>query len=106
MDTHVLGMIAVIALCTVLTRVLPFLVFAGGRTPRFVGYLGQVLPYAAMGMLVVYCLRHIQFGAAARFVPEVIAGALVVGSYVWKRSTLLSIAAGTACYMLLLRVMV
>ena len=106
MDTRVLMMIAVIALCTALTRALPFLVFAGGRTPRFVSYLGRVLPYAAIGMLVVYCLRHLGFQAAARFVPEVVAGALVVLSYLWRRSTILSIAAGTACYMILVRVMV
>ncbi len=105
-DARMLSLIAVIALCTALIRFLPFLVFPAGRTPAFITYLGRVLPYAAIGMLVVYCLRHLGFQAAARFVPEVVAGALVVLSYLWRRSTILSIAAGTACYMILVRVMV
>ena len=63
----------------------------------------QFLPYAIMGMLVIYCLRGISFTAAANFLPELIACAVVVLAHVWKRNTLLSIISGTVCYMLLVQ---
>ncbi len=106
MDNRVYAalMIAVIAIVTALLRFLPFLIFGGQReTPAFVSYLGRVLPYAIMGMLVVYCLKNVSFVSGSRGIPELISCALVSALYVWKRSTLLSIAGGTACYMLLVQ---
>ena len=103
--THAALIIAVAGAVTLLLRFLPFLVFGGKReTPPFVVYLGNVLPYAIMGMLVIYCLRGISFTAAANFLPELIACAVVVLAHVWKRNTLLSIISGTVCYMLLVQV--
>ena len=64
-----------------------------------INYLGKVLPYAIMGMLVVYCLKGVSFVKAPYGAPEGIACAVVVGLQVWKRSTFLSIIAGTVCYM-------
>ena len=93
----------VIALVTAALRFAPFLLFSGKETPRWLSYLGDVLPYAIMGMLVVFCCRDISFARAGDFLPELLAGAVVVGSYVRKRSTLLSIVAGTVCYMLLVQ---
>ena len=103
--THAALIIAVAGAVTLLLRFLPFLVFGGTReTPPFIVYLGKVLPYAIMGMLVIYCLRGISFTAAANFLPELIACAVVVLAHVWKRKTLLSIISGTVCYMLLVQV--
>ena len=103
--THAALIIAVAGAVTLLLRFLPFLIFGGKReTPPFVVYLGKVLPYAIMGMLVIYCLRGISFTAAANFLPELIACAVVVLAHVWKRNTLLSIISGTVCYMLLVQV--
>ena len=43
-------------IATMITRFLPFLIFpAGKKVPDFVEYLGKTLPYATMGLLVVYC---------------------------------------------------
>lgn len=103
--THAALIIAVAGAVTLLLRFLPFLIFGGTReTPPFIVYLGKVLPYAIMGMLVIYCLRGISFTAAANFLPELIACAVVVLAHVWKRNTLLSIISGTVCYMLLVQV--
>lgn len=66
-------------------------------------YLGRVLPYAAMGMLVVYCLKDVKLTAAPYGLPELLSVALVAGLHIWKRNTLLSIGAGTVCYMLLIQ---
>ena len=96
--------IGIIALGTVFTRFLPFWLFPKGKpAPRIVAYLGKVLPCAVMGLLVVYCLKDVQPAAAPYGLPELIAGAIVVGLHLWKRNTLLSIVTGTVSYMLLLQ---
>lgn len=89
---------------TMLTRFLPFLIFGEkGETPAVISHLGRVLPYAVMAMLVVYCLKGLDFSAPGSFVPELLCTALVAGLHVWKRNTLLSIGVGTVAYMLLVR---
>ena len=103
-DLHSAAMIAVIALVTAALRFLPFLIFGEGRkTPPIVAYLGRVLPYAIMGMLVVYCLKDVRLTSAPYGIPEAIGCAVVALLHVWKRNTLLSIGAGTVCYMLLMQ---
>ena len=104
---HTALVIAVIALVTALLRFLPFLVFNGRRPiPGVVRDLGKILPYAVMAMLVVYCLKGMSFAAAAGWLPAAISVAAVAALHVWKRNTLLSIIGGTACYMLLIRLIV
>lgn len=89
---------------TMLTRFLPFLIFGEkGETPAVISHLGRVLPYAVMAMLVVYCLKGLDFSAPGSFVPELLCTALVAGLHVWKRNTLLSIGVGTVAYMLLVQ---
>jgi branched-subunit amino acid transport protein AzlD len=85
------------------TRFLPFLVLSEKRpTPPFVQYIGKYLPSAVFGMLVVYCLKDVNFVSGSHGLPELIAIAVTVALHKWKRQMLLSIAGGTACYMLLL----
>lgn len=99
--------LAVIAACvlgTVTTRFLPFLLFPEGKArPAFVAFLGQSLPYAAVGLLVVYCLRNLSFFAPAGWLPEAVALLFTVLLHLWRGRTLLSIGAGTAVYMLLVQ---
>ena len=102
-NLHGILTVAVIALVTAVLRFLPFLIFHNRETPKFVAYLGKVLPFAIMGMLVVYCLRHISFSAMPFGIPEILACGLVVIVHIWKRNTLLSIGVGTVCYMLLVQ---
>lgn len=103
-EAHIWLMVAVIALVTAGIRFLPFLVFRDGRkTPKLIEKLGRLLPCAIMGMLVVYCLKDIRFTTASGFLPALIAGATVCVLHIWKRNTLLSIACGTVCYMILVQ---
>lgn len=96
--------IAVMALGTAALRFLPFLVFRGDKkTPKIVQKLGRILPYAIMGMLVVYCLKGVTFANVAGFAPSLLACIVVGVLYIWKRNTLLSIVTGTVCYMLLVQ---
>ncbi|MBR1671580.1 MAG: branched-chain amino acid transporter permease [Fretibacterium sp.] len=101
-DLHALLLIVVCGAVTLLLRALPFLTF-GRRTPPVILYLGRVLPYAIMGMLVVYCLRGVAPLEAPHGAPEFIACAAVALLHLWRRNTLLSIVGGTACYMLLVQ---
>lgn len=96
--------VAVAALVTVALRVLPFLIFGGNKeTPPVITYLGRVLPYAIMGMLVVFCLKEVSLVRGPYGAPEFISCFIVAALHIWKRNTLLSIVGGTACYMVLLQ---
>lgn len=102
--THSLALIAVISAVTLLTRFLPFLIFRDAKkTPKALEYLGSVLPGAIMGMLVVYCLRSTAVTSWPFALPEIIAAAVVVVLYLWKRNILISIGAGTVLYMVLVQ---
>ena len=103
-NAYLWSAVLVAAAVTALIRFLPFWVFRGGRTvPPVVEKLGRVLPYAIMGMLVVYCLKGVSFAAMAGWLPALLACLVTGALYVWKRNTLLSIIAGTVCYMLLVQ---
>lgn len=96
--------IAIVVLGTMLTRFLPFLLFPAGKpTPKYVRYLGKVLPPAVFGMLVIYCLRNVSIFTGSHAIPEMLSISLVVALHLWKRQMLLSIAGGTVCYMLLVQ---
>ncbi len=97
----VMAVIAVCAVCTLLERAFPFLIFRGKTVPEAVSALGKLLPMAIITTLVFYCLRNISFSAPADWAPQIIASAVTVGLHLWKRSTMLSIAGGTVCCMLL-----
>lgn len=97
--------IAVCAAATMLTRFLPFLVFGsrGGKVPEVVEYLGHVLPAAIFGMLIVYCLKGVSLTSGSHGIPEAIAIGVTVALHKWKHQTLVSIAGGTLCYVLLVQ---
>lgn len=96
--------IAICALGTMATRFLPFLIFRDNRpTPKYIQYLGKALPAAVFGMLVVYCLKDVNLLTASHGIPELIGIVTVVLLHLWKRQMILSIAAGTVVYMLLVQ---
>ena len=98
------ALIAVMAVVTLLTRALPFLLFdRGERPPEVILYLGRVLPPAVMAMLIVYCLRDLSFVAPVQWIPPVAASAVTVAFHAWKHNSLLSIFCGTAVHMLLVQ---
>jgi len=101
---HDILLVVVAALVTMATRFLPFLIFGENRkTPALVTYLGKVLPFAIMGMLVVYCMKDVDFLSAPYGAPELICCVLVALLHIWKRNSLLSIGVGTVAYMLLVQ---
>ena len=99
--------IITIALCvagTMITRFLPFIVFSSKKpTPKYIQYLGNALPAAIFGMLVVYCLKNVSIFTGSHGLPELIAIIVTIVLHLWKKKMLLSIAGGTICYMLLIQ---
>lgn len=99
---QIITILAVI-LGTMTTRFLAFLIFPEGKTPpKFITYLGTVLPYAVIGLLVVYCLKDAVF-SSFHCLPELISIAFIFVLHKWRKNTLLSIAAGTVLYMVLVQ---
>ncbi len=96
--------VGMVVLGTMITRFLPFLLFPAGKpTPKYIRFLGNALPAAALGLLVVYCFKDLNLLEGSHGLPELIAIGLVTALHLWKRNLLLSIAAGTVCYMLLVQ---
>jgi branched-subunit amino acid transport protein AzlD len=93
-------LIAIFTIGTFLTRVLPFILFPNNKeTPKYVLYLGNVLPFAAIGLLIVYCLKGVSILDASYGIPEGIAIMCIVLLHLWKNNVLLSIGGGTVIYM-------
>lgn len=102
-ELHSALIILVMSLVTIGLRALPFGLFGGKRqVPGVVLYLGEVLPSAALGMLVIYCLRDLDFRAAGHGIPDLVSVLAVAAVQAVKRNTILSILAGTVCYMILI----
>lgn len=102
--TQQLITISMVVLGTMLTRFLPFLLFPAGKpTPKYIQYLGNALPPAVFGLLVIYCLKNVSIFTGSHAIPELAAIAVVILLHLWKRQMLLSIAGGTVFYMLLVQ---
>ena len=103
-ELHALLIILIMGLVTLATRILPVLVFGRGqKVPGFILYLGKTVPYTAMGLLIVYCLKDVSIAENPHGIPE-FAALLAVGiSYLWKKNTILSVLAGTLLYIFLIQ---
>ncbi|KPU44432.1 branched-chain amino acid transport protein (AzlD) [Oxobacter pfennigii] len=96
--------ICMVTIGTIITRFLPFIIFQGTKSNNsYISYLGQVLPYSAIGLLVVYCLKSVNFKSHAYGIPEAVAIIFIILLHYWKENTLLSIGVGTVIYMVLVQ---
>lgn len=101
---HAMIILLVMGIVTLATRILPVLIFGRNENvPDYIMYLGRVVPYTAMGLLIVYCLKDVSLTEAPHGLPEAISLAAVSISYIWKRNTILSVVIGTVLYMLLVQ---
>ena len=96
--------VAIIILATAIMRFLPFIAFPESKpTPKFILYMGKVLPAAVFGLLVVYCLKNVSVFQGNHGIPELIAILVTAVLHLWKKQMLISISAGTVCYMVLIQ---
>ncbi len=99
-----LAIIFAVSVTIFFTRAIPFLFFPKGKEiPPVIQYLGKVLPPAVIGMLVIYCLKGVNFAAVSQCAPELIAASVVVLLHLWKHNNMLSIGVGTVLYMFLVQ---
>ena len=105
-DKYIIMVITVMSIVTILLRFLPFMIFDHGeQLPKWISYLGKVLPPAIMSMLLVYCLRNINLVEGNHGLPELICVGVAMLLHNWKRNTLLSIGVSTLLYMIMIRIM-
>lgn len=119
--TQQIIMVAAGVVATMLTRFIPFIVFRPGKpTPKYILYLGKVLPASVFALLVMYCLRHISFikmntSATSGIcdwhfvlsndtIAQLVAVCFTIAIHAWRKSIMWSLAAGTICYMILIRI--
>ncbi|MFT6984737.1 MAG: branched-subunit amino acid transport protein AzlD [Psychromonas sp.] len=101
-ETHYLLLfIAVMAVATFITRVLPFILLYKVSDHPMLIYLGRYLPPVMMVLLLIYCFRDLRFGSFNDGPAELMALLLVVALHLWRGNALLSIMAGTGLYMFL-----
>lgn len=100
--THSIILVAIMTAVTAGLRFAPFVVFSKS-TPKVVDYFGEVLPFAIMGMLVVYCQKNVSLFTGTHGLPELVCIVLVALLHKWKHNTLLSILVGTIAYMVLIQ---
>lgn len=102
--SHAALLVGAMALMTMILRFLPFVAFRR-EIPPYVSYLGEVLPPAIIGMLVVYCLKDVQITSSPFGLPELAAAVTVILAQWKSRNSLVSILSGTAAYMILIRLL-
>ncbi|MDD2190320.1 MAG: AzlD domain-containing protein [Eubacteriales bacterium] len=96
--------IVVIAVITFALRAAPFVLFGGtGTTPKLITYLGNTLPPAVMGMLIIYCLRNVSILSSPFGLPELVGVAAVALLHLWRKNNLISILGGTVIYMVMVQ---
>lgn len=104
-NKYIVFVIAIMSIVTILIRFLPFILFDHGKKlPKWISYLGKVLPPAIMSMLLVYCVRNINFVEGNHGLPELLCVGIAILLHSWKRNTLLSIGVSTILYMILIRI--
>lgn len=100
--SYLIAFIAIAAIATFATRIIPFLFFERHTEHPLVKHLGRYLPAAVMALLAtVYLQRSGDWAATVPGLDAILAGSLVVIIHFWRRNALLSIATGTGAYMLI-----
>jgi branched-subunit amino acid transport protein AzlD len=106
---ELLAFIAVCAVATLATRVVPFVALARQADHPLILHLGRYLPPAVMLVLVIYALRDFrplaegQLNLADNGLPMLLAALVVTALHLWRRNALLSIVVGTGLYMLMVQ---
>ena len=95
---HSILLIAIASGITFLIRA-----FKKRQMPAFLKEIADKLPPAIIAVLVIYCLKGPLTVLGTETIAAVIAIAGVVILHLWKRNTLLSVAAGTVLYMIFIR---
>lgn len=90
--------ILIVMIGTMFTRCISFVIFPSNKEPpEYIKYLGEVLPPAIMGLLIIYCMRNVLYEEFS-VISEVIAIIFIIIIHNWKRNVFFSITTGTGLY--------
>lgn len=103
-NTQAIILIGTASLATILSRSLPFILLNKHRNNKYIVYLGKVLPYSIIGLLMVYSIKDITLMAMPFGLPEVIAVILTALIHRLFRNNLISIGLGTAIYLIIVNI--
>lgn len=99
---YLISAIAVMTAATFMTRLLPFVLLYRVSDHPLLDWLGRFLPPMMMVLLIIYSFRH-DAALSSGFLPEAGCLLLVALLHLLFRQALISIAGGTAAYMLLMQ---
>ena len=83
------------------TRLFPFALFSKREPPSILRFIEKYIPPMIMAILLIYCLKDVNFTARPFGLPQLIALIVTVASYLWKGNSMVSIFGGTIVFMLL-----
>lgn len=94
----------IIVFATVIIRFLPFIIIRKSIAERkYIRFLGDMMPYSMIALLVVYCLKEVNLIKYPYGIPELISIAIIIILHIIKRNVLISIGVGTVIYMILVQ---
>jgi branched-subunit amino acid transport protein AzlD len=103
-NTQAIILIGMASLATILNRSLPFILLNKHRNNKYIVYLGKVLPYSIIGLLMIYSIKDISVMAMPFGLPEIIAIILTAFIHRLFRNNLISIGLGTAIYLMIVNI--
>lgn len=93
-----------VAVVTFLLRVLPFIIFKNKEVPKSIKYLGEVLPYSVITILVIYMFKDVELNKSGFYgIPEIIAVIYLFLIHYKFKNSILSILSSTFLYMILVQ---
>jgi branched-subunit amino acid transport protein AzlD len=105
---HGSKLVLVILLMSAITfaaRALPFVFFKKRKPPRVLAMIEAQIPPAIMVILVFFSVKDADLLVYPYGLPHAAGIVLVIVLQLWRRNAMLSIIAGTACYMTLIRLL-
>ena len=100
-----------IGLMMLILRLLPFLIFAKRKTPKFFSFVEKFIPALSIAVLFVVCIKSstrdliISNPSFMDEIPSVICAIISItvtaALHIWKGNAMLSIFGGTLLYMIL-----
>ncbi|MBO5690306.1 MAG: AzlD domain-containing protein [Spirochaetaceae bacterium] len=89
------------ALVIFATRLFTFALYSKREPPSILRFIEKYIPPMIMAILLIYCLKDLDFTTRPFGLPQIIALLVTVVSYLWKGNSMVSIFGGTIVFMLL-----
>jgi len=102
-NSYIIGSIAVAAILTYVTRIIPFLLFRTREPSPLIKYIELNMPLMIMVILVFYALKDVKWDVYPYGLAEIIGVCVAIALHVKFKNALLSIFIATLTYMFLIQ---